>query len=55
MARKPKSPPATWKVGKFTATYENGEYFLRSGNSLIMRTASEERFKEICELVEGRN
>lgn len=49
---RPKKQAATWTVGKFQASIEDGEYILRSGKSLLMRTKSEDQFKDYCALLE---
>lgn len=46
--------PKTWQVGKYQASIENGEYYIRAGKMLILRTADESKFKQQCELIEGR-
>lgn len=53
--RKPKQPTmATFKIGDFTASYEDGYYILRTGKSLMLRTNCEENFQEYCRLIEAR-
>lgn len=50
--RPPKPKSATWQVGAFQASFVDGEYILRSGKSLLMRTKSEDQFKDYCALLE---
>lgn len=49
---RPAKHEATWNVGKFTASFEDDHYILRSGPNLIMRTKSEDVFKNMCGLIE---
>lgn len=49
----PANSPASWPVGKFTASIEDGWYTLRAGPALVLRTDCEENFKEYCALIEA--